>query len=135
MTDESTANTPPETKQDAQPQKKPEFTQDDLNEYVGKARTESKSQYEKELAKIKADHEKELKLLKMNEEERVKAEKEMELKKLNDELASSRRELRLKAAEAELAKNKLDTSFAPMLLADTDEETNKNITLLKKQAF
>ncbi|MCL1979045.1 MAG: DUF4355 domain-containing protein, partial [Methanomassiliicoccaceae archaeon] len=73
------------------------------------------------------------KLSAMKEEERVKAEREMELKKLNDELAESRRALRLKAAEADLAKLELDPDFADMVLGKDDDATAANIQTLRKQ--
>jgi len=109
------------------------FTQEDLDKIVGGVRTDVKTAYEKEIAKIKEDFEKERKLSSLKEEERAKVEKEMELKKLNDELAASRRELALKSAEAELAKGELSVSFAAMVLGKDAEETAKNIDTLRKQ--
>jgi len=102
------------------------LTQEELNDLLGKVRTETRTQGEKELAKTKAEYEEKMKLAAMEKEERAKAEKEMELKKLNDELAQSRRELRLKAAEAELAKSELDPGFAQMVLGEDDKGTGEN---------
>ena len=79
------------------------LTQKDLNEMLGRVRTETRTQSEKEIAKLKAEYEERTKLAAMEKDERAKAERDMELKKLSDELAESRRELRLRAAEAELA--------------------------------
>ena len=92
------------------------FTQDDLDKIVGGVRTDVKATYEKEIAKIKEEFEKERKLSSLKEEERAKVEKEMELKKLNDELSSYKKELAIKSAEAELAKLELDPALAGMVL-------------------
>jgi len=92
------------------------FTQDDVDRIVGGVRTDVKSAYEKEMAKLRDEFEKERKLSSLKEEERAKVEKEMELKKLNDELSSYKKELALKSAEAELAKLELDPALAGIVL-------------------
>ena len=74
------------------------FTQDDRDKIVGGVRADVKASYEKEFAKMKGEFEKERKLSSLKEEERVKVEKEMELKKLNDELSSYKKELAKRGA-------------------------------------
>ena len=110
-----------------------EITQEALNELMGKTRTETRAQSEKEIAKLKADYEEKLRLASLKEEERVKAEQESAAKKLNDELTAARRELAMKSAEAELAKLSLDPALAGIVLGKDADETAKNIAALKKQ--
>ena len=129
---ETTASEPPKKTEPPKTETKT-FSQEDLDKIVGGVRTDVKTAYEKEIAKIKEDFEKERKLSSLKEEERAKVEKEMELKKLNDELAAVRRENALKGAEAELAKGGLSVSFAPLVLGKDAEETAKNIDALRKQ--
>ncbi|MCL1811654.1 MAG: DUF4355 domain-containing protein [Methanomassiliicoccaceae archaeon] len=133
MTEDNAAGTKPEEPLGGAEPKKLDLTQKDLDELIGKVRTETRTQSEKEIAKLRSEYEEKAKLAALKEEERAKAEKEMEIKKLNDELAESKRALRLKAAEAELAKTELDPSFAPMVLGEDDETTAGNIAALKKQ--
>ena len=135
MAEDKAPDTPadPKTENAAESPKKLDITQEDLDRLIGKARTDAKAQSDKEVAKLKAEFDEKIKLSAMKEEERVKAEREMELKKLNDELAESRRALRLKAAEADLAKLELDPDFADMVLGKDDDATAANIQTLRKQ--
>jgi len=114
MTDTEDKATPP-TETKTEPAKL-NMTQEGLNDLIGKVRTESKAQSDKEIAKLKAEYDEKIRLAGLKEEERVKAEKEAESKRLNDELASARRELAVKSAESELVKNGLDTSAFDLLI-------------------
>ncbi|MDR3206018.1 MAG: DUF4355 domain-containing protein [Candidatus Methanoplasma sp.] len=116
-----------------EPTKPVTLTQEELNRLIGGARTDAKASYEKEIAKIREEHERSLRLASMKEEERAKAEKEIELKKLTDELSEYKRALALKDAEAELAKLGLDASFASVVLGADGSATAANIAALKKQ--
>ncbi|MCL2148922.1 MAG: DUF4355 domain-containing protein, partial [Methanomassiliicoccaceae archaeon] len=109
------------------------MTQDELNALIGKVRAGAKERHDKELAKAREGWERERKLASMKEEERAAAERDMELERLSGELAASRRELRTRAAEAELAKLELDPALAGAVLGDNDEATAANIAALKKQ--
>jgi len=133
MTEDKAAEKTPAPPADTPPTKKLEITQDDLNELIGKTRTETRTQSEKEIAKLKAEYEEKLKLASLKEEERVKAEQESAAKKLNEELTAARRELAIKSAEAELSKLELDPALAGIVLGKDADETAKNIAALKKQ--
>ena len=124
-----TQTEPPKT----DPPKTVTITQDELDKLIGKVRTDTRDQSTKELAKLKADYEEKLKLSSMKEEERAKAERELEYKKLNDELAAARREIAVRSAEAELAKLDLNVELATIVLGKDADETAKNIANLKKQ--
>jgi len=132
MTEDKAASTPaPEGA--SPPEKALNLTQTELNELLGKVRTETRTQSDREIAKIKADYDERSKLAAMEKDERIKAERDLELKKLTDELAASKHELRIRAAESELAKLELDTGLAGVVLGKDDDETKANIAALKKQ--
>jgi len=134
MTTESTeTNEQKPATQTAEPPKTVTITQDELDKLIGKTRTDTRDQSAKEIAKVKADYEEKLKLASMKEEERVKAERELESKKLTDELAAARREIAVRSAEAELAKLELNVELASIVLGKDADETAKNIANLKKQ--
>jgi len=61
MTDDNSAEKTPANDKPETP-KKVEMTQDDLNALIGKARTETRTQSEKEIAKLKAEYEEKIKL-------------------------------------------------------------------------
>jgi len=132
MTGTEDKSAPPADDVNAEPTKL-SMTQEDLNNLMGKVRTESKTQSDKEIAKLKAEYDEKLRLAALKEEDRVKAEREAESKRLNDELASARRELAMKSAESELVKNGLDAELAEIVLGKDEDETKKNIAGLKKQ--
>ena len=125
-------DTPPDQPKNEPGPKQVVMTQEELNSLAGGIRTEARASYEKELAKLREEFEKERKLSSLKDEERAKAEKEIELKKLNDELSSYKRELAVRGAEAGLAKLGLDTSMASMVIGRDDDETIRNINALNR---
>ena len=109
------------------------FTQDEVNQLIGKYRSEGKSKAEADIAKAVADAKAEWeRQAKMTEDERVKEASVKREKELADkEKALSLRENTANAKEL-LAEKHIDTSMAKFLVTSDAEETMKNIEEFEK---
>lgn len=109
------------------------FTQDEVNQLIGKYRSEGKSKAEADIAKAVADAKAEWeRQAKMTEDERVKEASVKREKELADkEKALSLRENTANAKEL-LAEKHIDTSMAKFLVTSDAEETKKNIEEFEK---
>ena len=109
------------------------FTQDEVNQLIGKYRSEGKSKAEADIAKAVADAKAEWeRQAKMTEDERVKEASVKREKELADkEKALALRENTANAKEL-LAEKHIDTSMAKFLVTSDAEETMKNIEEFEK---
>ncbi len=109
------------------------FTQDEVNQLIGKYRSEGKSKAEADIAKAVADAKAEWeRQAKMTEDERVKEASIKREKELADkEKALALRENTANAKEL-LAEKHIDTSMAKFLVTSDAEETMKNIEEFEK---
>lgn len=109
------------------------FTQDEVNQLIGKYRSEGKSKAEADIAKAVADAKAEWeRQAKMTEDERVREASVKREKELADkEKALSLRENTANAKEL-LAEKHIDTSMAKFLVTSDAEETMKNIEEFEK---
>ena len=109
------------------------FTQDEVNQLIGKYRSEGKSKAEADIAKAVADAKAEWeRQAKMTEDERVKEASVKREKELDDkEKALALRENTANAKEL-LAEKHIDTSMAKFLVTSDAEETKKNIEEFEK---
>lgn len=109
------------------------FTQDEVNQLIGKYRSEGKSKAEADIAKAVADAKAEWeRQAKMTEDERVKEASIKREKELADkEKALALRENTANAKEL-LAEKHIDTSMAKFLVTSDAEETKKNIEEFEK---
>lgn len=109
------------------------FTQDEVNQLIGKYRSEGKSKAEADIAKAVADAKAEWeRQAKMTEDERVKEASVKREKELADkEKALALRENTATAKEL-LAEKHIDTSMAKFLVTSDAEETMKNIEEFEK---
>lgn len=109
------------------------FTQDEVNQLIGKYRSEGKSKAEADIAKAVADAKAEWeRQAKMTEDERVKEASIKREKELADkENALALRENTANAKEL-LAEKHIDTSMAKFLVTSDAEETTKNIEEFEK---
>ena len=109
------------------------FTQDEVNQLIGKYRSEGKSKAEADIAKAVADAKAEWeRQAKMTEDERVKEASVKREKELADkEKALALRENTANAKEL-LAEKHIDTSMAKFLVTSDAEETKKNIEEFEK---
>ena len=125
----------PETQNDSNKDGKHEktFTQDEVNQLIGKYRSEGKSKAEADIAKAVADAKAEWeRQAKMTEDERVKEASVKREKELADkEKALAIRENTANAKEL-LAEKHIDTSMAKFLVTSDAEETMKNIEEFEK---
>jgi len=133
MTEDKPANPPSNGGTGGEPPKTVTMTQEQLNKLIGDTRIETRTQADKEIAKLKADHDEQIKIAAMKEQDRIKAEADLANKKRDEELASYKNALAMKNAEAELAKVGLDVSFADMVVDADEKKTAENIAKLKKQ--
>lgn len=109
------------------------FTQDEVNQLIGKYRSEGKSKTEADIAKAVADAKAEWeRQAKMTEDERVREASVKREKELADkEKALALRENTANAKEL-LAEKHIDTSMAKFLVTSDAEETMKNIEEFEK---
>lgn len=109
------------------------FTQDEVNQLIGKYRSEGKSKAEADIAKAVADAKAEWeRQAKMTEDERVKEASVKREKELAEkEKALALRENTANAKEL-LAEKHIDTSMAKFLVTSDAEETKKNIEEFEK---
>ena len=109
------------------------FTQDEVNQIIGKYRSEGKSKAEADIAKAVADAKAEWeRQAKMTEDERAKEASVKREKELADkEKALALRENTANAKEL-LAEKHIDTSMAKFLVTSDAEETMKNIEEFEK---
>lgn len=109
------------------------FTQDEVNQLIGKYRSEGKSKAEADIAKAVADAKAEWeRQAKMTEDERVREASVKREKELADkEKALALRENTANAKEL-LAEKHIDTSMAKFLVTSDAEETMKNIEEFEK---
>lgn len=109
------------------------FTQEEVNQLIGKYRSEGKSKAEADIAKAVADAKAEWeRQAKMTEDERVKEASVKREKELADkEKALALRENTANAKEL-LAEKHIDTSMAKFLVTSDAEETMKNIEEFEK---
>ena len=109
------------------------FTQDEVNQLIGKYRSEGKSKAEADIAKAVADAKAEWeRQAKMTEDERVRDASVKREKELADkEKALALRENTANAKEL-LAEKHIDTSMAKFLVTSDAEETMKNIEEFEK---
>lgn len=109
------------------------FTQDEVNQLIGKYRSEGKTKAEADIAKAVADAKAEWeRQAKMTEDERVREASVKREKELADkEKALALRENTANAKEL-LAEKHIDTSMAKFLVTSDAEETMKNIEEFEK---
>ena len=109
------------------------FTPDEVNQLIGKYRSEGKSKAEADIAKAVADAKAEWeRQAKMTEDERVREASVKREKELADkEKALALRENTANAKEL-LAEKHIDTSMAKFLVTSDAEETMKNIDEFEK---
>ena len=109
------------------------FTQGEVNQLIGKYRSEGKSKAEADIAKAVADAKAEWeRQAKMTEDERVREASVKREKELADkEKALALRENTANAKEL-LAEKHIDTSMAKFLVTSDAEETMKNIEEFEK---
>lgn len=109
------------------------FTQDEVNQLIGKYRSEGKSKAEADIAKAVADAKAEWeRQAKMTEDERVREASVKRERELADkEKALALRENTANAKEL-LAEKHIDTSMAKFLVTSDAEETMKNIEEFEK---
>lgn len=109
------------------------FTQDEVNQLIGKYRSEGKSKAEADIAKAVADAKAEWeRQAKMTEDERVREASVKREKELADkEKALALRENTANAKEL-LAEKHIDTSMAKFIVTSDAEETMKNIEEFEK---
>lgn len=109
------------------------FTQDEVNQLIGKYRSEGKIKAEADIAKAVADAKAEWeRQAKMTEDERVREASVKREKELADkEKALALRENTANAKEL-LAEKHIDTSMAKFLVTSDAEETMKNIEEFEK---
>lgn len=109
------------------------FTQDEVNQLIGKYRSEGKSKAEADIARAVADAKAEWeRQAKMTEDERVREASVKREKELADkEKALALRENTANAKEL-LAEKHIDTSMAKFLVTSDAEETMKNIEEFEK---
>lgn len=109
------------------------FTQEEVNQLIGKYRSEGKSKAEADIAKAVADAKAEWeRQAKMTEDERVREASVKREKELADkEKALALRENTANAKEL-LAEKHIDTSMAKFLVTSDAEETMKNIEEFEK---
>lgn len=109
------------------------FTQDEVNQLIGKYRSEGKSKAEADIAKAVADAKAEWeRQAKMTEDERVREASVKREKELADkEKALALRENTANAKEL-LTEKHIDTSMAKFLVTSDAEETMKNIEEFEK---
>lgn len=109
------------------------FTQDEVNQLIGKYRSEGKSKAEADIAKAVADAKAEWeRQAKMTEDERVREASVKREKELADkEKALALRENTANAKEL-LTEKHIDTNMAKFLVTSDAEETMKNIEEFEK---
>ena len=110
--------------------KEAKFTQEDLNAFAAKVRSEEKSKYEK----LQAEEKRKAELDKMEENERLKAEKDdiaQKLQELETEVENNKKRT---AAIEKLAEAKLDSRLIDVLMSDkSDEEKIKLMADVQKE--
>lgn len=94
------------------------FTQEDLNNFAAKIRSEEKAKYDK----LKADADRKAELDKMEENDRLKAEKEDVEKQLQEMQAKIKYNEERTAAATKLSEAKLDSRLIDVLMSDKSNE-------------
>ena len=106
------------------------FTQEDLNAFAAKVRSEEKAKYEK----LQTEAKRKAELDKMEENERLKAEKDdiaQKLQELETEVENNKKRT---AAIEKLAEAKLDSRLIDVLMSDkSDEEKIKLMADVQKE--
>lgn len=94
------------------------FTQEDLNNFAAKIRSEEKAKYDK----LKADADRKAELDKMEEKDRLKAEKEDVEKQLQQMQEKIKYNEERTAAATKLSEAKLDSRLIDVLMSDKSNE-------------